>query len=161
MALNSTLVSRSSKITCSLLYGLKSALINFRTNWYSYYKCSLFMCHQFKQVTVINFKIIIHLYFVYEKLTFIKTGFAYLLGVTGLSLFAIAILSYMCVPPTSTTENLYSNNNNTLSSCTGSLSPKRDIRWVVWETADLLILSIFFLLDLSIVFFVYFVKVLN
>lgn len=57
---------------------------------------------------------------------FSYTGFAYLLGVIGLSLFAIAILSYMCVPPT--TENLYSSNNNNISSCTGSLSPKRDIR---------------------------------
>lgn len=53
-------------------------------------------------------------------------GFAYLLGLIGISLFALAILTYTCVPPK--TDDLYTSNHNNISSCTGSLSPKRDIR---------------------------------
>ncbi|XP_063706007.1 scavenger receptor class B member 1 [Culicoides brevitarsis] len=54
----------------------------------------------------------------------IQAGFAYLLALTGVSLFAIACLSILCVPPKTTQENLYSINNN----CS-SFGPKRDIRY--------------------------------
>uniref|UniRef100_A0A336M449 CSON002530 protein n=1 Tax=Culicoides sonorensis TaxID=179676 RepID=A0A336M449_CULSO len=57
----------------------------------------------------------------------VQAGFAYLLGVIGLSLFAMAILTYVYTTPNDT-DHLYTN-NNTFSSCSGSLSIKRDIRY--------------------------------